>query len=111
MSVNSGARHTCALTANGVPVCWGSIETEPELTMAPTEEPLTIISSGLHHTCGLKVNGEPVCWGDTNDSLTQEAMNPPAGERFTLIDSSDDYTCALREDGSPVCWGLHKKGQ
>ena len=99
IAISNGDGYTCALRANGSPLCWGDF---PDDLMSPPDgETFTHISSGSIHACALRADSSPVCWGD--DSMGR--ASPPQGEAFTAISSGGWHTCALREDGSPVCWG------
>ena len=98
-SISSGGFHTCALRADGSPVCWGNDERKQ--ASPPAGEMFSSISSGYAHTCALRSDGSPVCWGEGD----YEETSPPADENFSAISSGWASTCALRPDGSPICWG------
>ena len=110
VSISSGDDHTCALRADGSPVCWGSnsyISDYMGQATPPTEKTFTNISSGGGHTCGLRADGSPGCWG----SYLLAAGSPLLDKDFTAISSGGVHTCALRADGSPVCWGSNAFGK
>ena len=104
-SISSGWRHTCALRADGAPVCWGGDESGQ--TSPPPGEAFTAISSGGEHTCALRADGTALCWGSDESGQT----SPPQGEAFTAISSGWRHTCALRADGTALCWGNDYYGQ
>ncbi len=80
-----GARHTCALTADGAVWCWGAnprgelgretdcygaeavaCTPEPPTPVPGLETGVAAISSGLHHTCALLSDGRVSCFGSNN---------------------------------------------
>ena len=99
--MSSGSSHTCALRADGFPVCWDNYESG--LSAPPPQgETFTAISRGSNHTCALRADGSPVCWGA--DHFGQ--ASPPPGEVFTAISSGSYYTCALAPMALPLAGDL-----
>ena len=127
IAVSSGEYHTCALRADGEPVCWGAEPVDPEAGLDPVDfgqasppddERFVGISSGGFHTCGLREDGTAVCWGAALDDQSERhgqvgfgQSSPPDGEVFASISSGGFHTCGLREDGTAVCWGNDENGQ
>ena len=80
-AISSGYLHTCALTQDGAPVCWGSDRYGQ--SSPPEGESLIDISSGGEHTCALTQDGTAVCWGNNEDGQS----SPPR--------SLSDICCGL----------------
>ena len=99
LDISSGPSHTCALLAEGKPVCWGVDKWGK--ASPPSGERFVAITSGRSHTCGLKQDGTATCWGGRYDD---GALTPPE-DRFTAISSGDSQVCGLRTNGTAVCWG------
>ena len=100
IAISSGRSATCALQADGSPVCWGGASGEWSL---PEGKFIDVsVRGGFEFeetvVCGLREEGEVVCWGDEAFG----SVSAPEGERFTAISG----TCGIRQsDGSVVCWG------
>ena len=100
IAISSGRSATCALQADGSPVCWGGASGEWSL---PEGKFIDVsVRGGFEFeetvVCGLREEGEVVCWGDEAFG----SVSAPEGERFTAISG----TCGIRQsDGSVACWG------
>jgi alpha-tubulin suppressor-like RCC1 family protein len=139
VSISTGARHTCGLTASGTAYCWGLNETG-ELgndSRFDSSVPIKIatkfdrqaiffsnISAGGHYTCGITLVGHSYCWGMNNaGELGIEKghtpgvpfpVNAPKGEKvliFSLISTSFSHTCGLTLSGKAYCWGENYYGE
>ena len=99
--ISSGARYSCYLRCDGIPVCWGYSHPLPS-ALLPAKETFTAISSGRYHLCGLRHDGTAVCWGRSRSGYYMPA--PPA-DKLTSISVGDSYACGLRENKTAVCWG------
>jgi alpha-tubulin suppressor-like RCC1 family protein len=99
----AGLSHTCGLTADGTPYCWGAFElgalgadtvtTYCYLTIGPqrcayapipvaTTLKFTSIAAGYTRTCALTADGATYCWGTNH--------GPLIGYNFGLGDGTTD---------------------
>jgi alpha-tubulin suppressor-like RCC1 family protein len=128
--VAAGSFHSCALTVDGRPWCWGalaggalgvdaSMVTEPNPTFdARAFRTLTL---GVHHSCGLDADSLAWCWGSNDDralgTLLSEGwgtLRPvPVSIRasFESIDAGWAHTCGIRTGGGIYCWGNNTEGE
>ena len=81
-AISTGVYHTCAVSKDGVVICWGDND---------------VGQLGLGHK-----NNE--CSGAAKNVVD-------LGKKATAIATGDDYACALLEDGSVKCWGVNFSGQ
>ena len=63
IAISSGANHVCAIATDGSIMCWGSDDSEGQISDRPTSGRFTQISSGDNHTCALRDDGAVICWG------------------------------------------------
>ena len=91
-----GTNMACALTSDGLPLCWGSGANRGE--PAPNV-PLTVVAVGDAHSpfnCGVKVDQSLTCWG-------LEVGAPPVGT-FLDVSVALQHACGLQTSGEVVCW-------
>ena len=100
--VSSGLHHSCAITADGKAICWGSNEFGQ--SAAPAGEFIDI-SAGWRQSCGVTADGSLACWGQDFRGMPQ-----PTGE-FVQVSAGVDHACALTTDGDIECWGWDYDGQ
>lgn len=102
----AGGFHTCAVDADGMPICWG-FDLQGQST-PPADVSVSELSSGLYHTCGV-VTGESgvTCWG--RDDYGE--ASPPPGVEAIAVASGGTHTCAIQTDGAPICWGNDASGK
>lgn len=81
-SITAGIAHTCALTEDGIALCWGSTDSDNT-----PSGPTNVIPSGVlelraggDHTCALRDDGMLHCWG-SND---RGQLGPFAGSGAPL---------------------------
>ena len=106
-SITAGGSHTCAVKADGTPVCWGA-NGDGQATVPAGTGSVTQITAGYLHSCAIKTGGTPVCWG--SNSFAQSAI--PAGTgSVTQVTVGYLHSCAIKTGGTPVCWGHNGNGE
>jgi len=128
-AVACGTAHTCALSAGGGVVCWGSSSALGSRTSPQRRSPtqvhgldsgVTAITAGRMHTCALMSSGGVKCWGGNNrgqigdstekHAIIPESVNLPISD-VVQISAGDVHTCALTSRGVAKCWGGNGSGQ
>ncbi len=133
---SDGAKHTCALRANGV-VCWGNndmgqLGVDPVglpfrgFAGAPITATAGAGSIGVAErvSCAVKSDATVVCWGadlasladgGTGSSFAPVAIKGPAGVgllgNVLSVAPGLRHACALKKDGTVWCWGKNDRGQ
>jgi alpha-tubulin suppressor-like RCC1 family protein len=133
---NDGAKHTCALRANGV-VCWG-LNDVGQLGSDPNGLPqrgfagppitgtagATAIGVAERISCAVKADATVACWGNDlaalgdggmASSFTPVTIKGPAGvgvlANVAAVAPGARHACALKKDGTVWCWGKNDRGQ
>lgn len=130
-SVSAGAKHACALLANGSVQCWGDNSNGGQLgngsSIYESLIPVSVIginnaisvSVGGSHSCALLSSGSVQCWGHNHDGelgngSTADSSIPVSVSGIsnaTSVAAGSTHSCAVLTSGSVVCWGSNKKGQ
>ncbi len=129
--ISAGNGHSCAVTEDGVALCWGSQSAgqlgigssgpDPRSSPQPVVGGLMFrtISAGAEHTCGVTTDGEGYCWGaNESDQLGTglpggaEVPTPVAGDLvFDEISAGVAHSCGVTVDLEVYCWGEGASGQ
>ena len=135
-SLDAGSDHTCAVTAAGGAVCWGSdrfgqLGDGPEndgshsavpVAVAGLASGVTGVSAGVFHSCARLASGEVRCWGDDgygqlgSGDVGQGTDDAPIAVvgldlPVTQVSAGNYHTCAMTIGGAIRCWGSDDAGQ
>jgi alpha-tubulin suppressor-like RCC1 family protein len=138
--ISGGSSHTCAVTTDFVPYCWGwnpvgqlgvGTVTGPD-TCANAQpcstKPVAVlgghrfrqVSASTYHSCGVTPDFHAWCWGngekgDLGNGATQQATAPVAvagGLLFRQVVTGFDFSCGLSSSSNRAyCWGYNNHGQ
>ncbi len=127
-----GFAHTCARTADGPVMCWGSNE-QGQLGDGSNEDrhnPVTMdagggtqiddVAAGFKHTCVLTDAGAMKCTGNnengqlgdgthTDRSTIGDVIGMASG--VVMIAACGSHSCAITDAGEITCWGWNDHGQ
>ena len=130
-AIAAGDWHTCALTASGGVMCWGSnyfgqlgdgTDTDRNTPMPVTGlgSGVAAIAAGYGHTCVLTDAGGVMCWGrnesgQLGDGTTTDSATPVGvtglDSGVAAIAAGYGHTCALTDASKVLCWGGNWSGQ
>lgn len=128
--IESGGRHTCALTEDGRLQCWGWNASgqlgDGETRDRPVggsvqglEERVVDFSAGDSHTCAVLESGAVMCWGfnasgQVGDGTTTNRPLPVAVSGIrdaTAVSAAYISTCVVHGFGNIACWGDNSGGE
>jgi alpha-tubulin suppressor-like RCC1 family protein len=131
-SLALGDAHTCGISLDQVPLCWGNNSLGQLGDGSPVKsrsapQPIAgdflfaSITSGRDHMCGLTVGGLAYCWGSNeygqlgsgNQPLSLcggvECSRKPVpvagGLQFARLAAGGNNTCGIVTSGDAYCWG------
>jgi alpha-tubulin suppressor-like RCC1 family protein len=133
-AITAGSSHTCALTAVGDVLCWGSNHSDEldngtsglennRLTPTPVSglgSGVAAITAGGYHTCALTAAGGVLCWGanyggQLGDGSAADRLTPAPvsglASGVAAITAGGYHTCALTAADGVLCWGSNWSGQ
>jgi alpha-tubulin suppressor-like RCC1 family protein len=118
VSLEAANSHTCGITTDDGPYCWGS-GGNGRSGISGSLSGLKSISTGLAHSCAVTFAGEAWCTGLNNagqlgDGTNSQSGTPvmvEGGHLFESISAGGSHTCAIRDDGETMCWGFNSSGQ
>jgi len=131
VSIATGGRHTCALTAGGGVKCWGyngsgqlgdgtTTNRWTAVDVSGLGSGVAAIAIGFYHSCALMTGGGIKCWGYNADGQLGDGTKT---NRITPVDISGlssgvaaiatgfSHTCGLMKGGEIKCWGWNGYGQ
>jgi adhesin/invasin len=132
-SVAGGNDHTCALTIDGIPYCWGqnaagglgdgSTSQRLSPVAVTTTTSYTAVAAGRGFSCGVETGGVGRCWGNntfgelgtgnTSPSSTPAAVT--GGLTLTVASAQsvgpNHHTCAITSGAALFCWGDNSSAQ
>ena len=130
VTVDTGERHNCGITAGGGVVCWGSnaygqlgdnTRTNRAYPVSVTglSTGVTKIATGMWHSCAVISDGTVKCWGlNTSGQLgnnTRNDSNVPVTvsgiANAVDIATSGRASCAVLVTGGVKCWGYGGYGE
>ena len=118
VDVAAGAKHTCALSANGSVWCWGRNDVGQigDGSTRNRSKPRQVkgidgraveIASYQNRTCARRDDGAILCWGDHKPKARKVAMWPDA----TQLTMGVAHVCARENAGTVSCIGNNYSGQ
>lgn len=131
-AVSGGGTHSCALTADGAPFCWGSDASGERgvggTVRTTTSHPEPVAGGHVFdgvsaapddtHTCAVQSDtGEVWCWGSNSDgqlgngstggssAVPVQVSGSGTTHDFVQVTAGARHTCARTPGGAVWCWG------
>jgi alpha-tubulin suppressor-like RCC1 family protein/uncharacterized surface anchored protein len=131
VAITVGETHSCALTATGGVVCWGTngfgqlgdgtqVTRFTPMEVSGLTSGVAAVTAGFVHTCALTADGGVKCWGHNlqgqlGDGTDTYRMTPTGVSTLTsgvaAVAAGGFHTCALTTGGGVLCWGDNNWGQ
>lgn len=127
MSVAVGARHICALTADGAVWCWGDNSFGQLGTANTIASPLpvrtrikqaTALDTGASHSCAILRDSSVWCWGSNQFHQSGVRSVKPLlipkrtrAAAATALALGDHFSCVINTDTRVRCWGRNNTSQ
>lgn len=126
-TISVGREHSCGLTTEGKPYCWGH-GLQGQLgdgkkgtghhslvpVAAQTDVLYDLLVSGGEETCALTDQGEIDCWGRPPGKLSYDVPSRVGMDSewiFVTASKGETHTCAINQDFVVYCWGDNVRGQ
>ncbi len=130
-AIAAGGSHTCALTAAGGVLCWGSNSAgqlgdgnEETVSSVPVaviglSNGVAAVTAGDRYTCALTDAGGVLCWGYNDEGQLGDGTDGPKSTPTPVtglssgvfaIAADGGHTCALTNAGGVLCWGSNGAG-
>ena len=121
-SVSTGYHRTCAVTSDGMGLCWGwnhsaslgttdrsTIVLTPSVVSLPAGERFRHIEAGSYFTsCGITESGNVYCWGEGS---APNRFVLPGGSMVTQVSVGASQVCALTSQSQLFCHGDWNSGE